>query len=221
MAIDWGNIASGALAGAGSGATLGSLIPIPGVSTAVGAGLGALFGGGLGAAGSYFGNPSKPGGPQRASAPNKQENNVLQYLLSQGLGQLQNPLQGFQPIADRARSQFNQITIPSLAERFTSLGNNALSSPSFASSLGQAGAGLEEALAALGADYGQRNQQNAMSMLTLGLSPAFQTYYQPQEHGFGRQLLSGAVSTGLQAAPQLYQSYMLNQALSKLAAGGK
>lgn len=215
MAIDWGNLAAGGLAGAGTGATIGSIVP------GIGTGLGALAGGGLGLIGSYFGGGSKPGGPQRSSAPNQQENSILQYLLSQGQGQLQNPLQGFQPIADRARSQFNKTTIPSLAERFTSLGNNSLSSPSFAHELGQSGVDLEEMLAALGAQYGQRNQQNAFSMLSLGLSPAFQTHYQPQEHGFGRQLLGNTASAGLQAAPQLFQSYMLNQALQKLAAGGK
>lgn len=221
MAIDWGNLASGALAGAGSGATIGSLIPIPGISTALGAGLGALAGGGLGLAGSYFGGGSKPGGPQRSSAPNQQEQSILQYLLNQGQNKLQNPMQGFEPIADYARSKFNKTTIPSLAERFTSMGNNSLSSPSFAHELGQSGVDLEEMLAALGADYGQGNQQNALSLLTLGLSPAFQTHYQPQEHGFGRQFLSGSVNAGLQAAPQLYQSYMINQALQRLASGGK
>lgn len=212
---DWGNIVSGGLGGAGAGAALGSFFP------GVGTGVGALLGGGAGALSSYLSGGSKPGGPQRSSAPSQQENSVLQYLLSQGMNGLQNPQQGFQPIADRARSQFNQQTVPSLAERFTSLGSNALSSPSFANQIGQAGVGLEEILAAMGAQYGQQSNQNSLSMLSLGLSPAFQTHYQPQEHGFGRQLLGGAVNTGLQAAPQIYQSYMLQKALEKLAQGGR
>lgn len=202
---NWLGALQGGLGGAGAGAALGSIVP--GIGTAIGAGLGAL-GGGLGG---LLGG-GKKGGVKQAKIVNPQQESVLNYLLQQGQQGLQNPYAGFQPIAQQARNQFNQQTIPSLAERFTSMGNSSLSSPAFASQLGQAGAGLEEALAALQSQYGMKNQQNALQLLALGLSPSFQNFYQQSQPGFGENLLSGTI----QAAPSFYQSYMLNNALSNL-----
>ncbi len=202
---NWLGALQGGLGGAGAGAALGSVVP--GIGTAIGAGLGAI-GGGLGG---LFGG-GKKGGVQQAKVVNPQQENILQYLLQQGQQGLQNPSAGFGPIAQQARNQFNQQTVPSLAERFSSMGNNSLSSPAFASQLGQAGAGLEEALAALQSQYGMKNQQHALSLLALGLSPSFQNFYQGSQPGFGENLFGGA----LQAAPSFYQSHMLNNALSNL-----
>lgn len=205
MALNWQGALMGGLGGAGSGAAIGSIVP--GLGTGIGAGLGALAGG----LGGLFGGGEK-GGVKQAQRFTPEQQNVLKLLMQQGQQGLQNPYAGFQPIAQQARSQFNQQTVPSLAERFTSLGNNALSSGAFTSQLGQAGAGLEEALAALQSQYGMKNQQNALSLLSLGLSPSFENYYQKSQPGFGENLLSGS----LQAAPSFYQSYQLSQALKAL-----
>lgn len=203
---NWLNRASsglqGGLGGAATGAAIGSFIP--GIGTAIGAGVGA----GLGGLAGLLGGGNERSGVQQAQRLDPQQQKILQYLLQQGQQGLQNPSQGFGPIAQQARSNFSQNTVPSLAERFTSMGNNALSSPSFISQLGQSGAGLEEALAALEAQYGQQNQQSSLQMLALGLSPSFENYYQPS---LGQSILSGT----LQAAPSFYQSHLLNQALSK------
>lgn len=109
-----------------------------------------------------------------------------------GLQQLQNPYAGFEPIAQRAQSMFQQQTVPALAERFTALKGGALSSPAFASQLGQAGSGLSEALAALMAQYGQTQQGLGQSLLGLGLSPQFENTYTPGGHTFLSSLLGGA-----------------------------
>ncbi len=202
---NWLGGLQGLLGGAGAGAGIGSVVP--GIGTAIGAGVGAL-GGGL--AGLFGGG--KEGGVQQAPKFNPQQQQILQFLLQQGQQGLQNPSAGFAPIAQQARSQFNQQTVPSLAERFTSMGQNSVGSPAFASQLGQAGSGLEEALAALQSQYGMQNQQNALQMLALGMSPGFENFYQGSQPGFGEQLFSGAA----QAAPSFYQSYMLNNALRKL-----
>lgn len=202
---NWLGALQGGLGGAGAGAAIGSVVP--GIGTAIGAGLGAL-GGSLGG---LFGG-GKKGGVQQAKIVNPEQENILKYLLQQGQQGLQNPYAGFAPLAQQARSQFNQQTVPSLAERFSSMGSNNISSPAFASQLGQAGAGLEEALAALQSQYGMKNQQSALQLLALGLSPSFQNFYQGSQPGFGENLFGGA----LQAAPSFYQSYMLNNALSNL-----
>lgn len=139
---------------------------------------------------------------------------LLQQLSQQQMQRQQTPFD-FAPIAQQARSQFQQQTIPSIAERFTSMGGygtGALSSPAFASQLGAAGAGLEQGLAALQSQYGlqqqelgqgqQRLDQNLLQML-LGLSqePQFGLYRQPQQPSmfsslgnivkFGTSLLPG------------------------------
>lgn len=110
---------------------------------------------------------------QQVNRFNPDQQNALSGLLQQGQQGLKNPTQGFQPIADQARTQFNQSTIPSLAERFTSFGggNNALSSPAFAGQLGQAGSGLEGLLASLQAQYGQQQQSHFSNLLGMGLQP--------------------------------------------------
>lgn len=204
---NWSGGAQGALGGAGAGATIGSFIP--GIGTAIGAGLGALGGGFAG----LFGG-GKEGGVQQAQKHNPEQQNILNFLLQQGQQGIQNPYAGFAPIAQQARNQFSQQTVPSLAERFTSMGNNSLSSPAFASQIGQAGAGLEEALAALQSQYGQQNQHNALQMLSLGLSPSFENFYQGSQPGFGENLLSGTI----QAAPSLYRSYQIDKVLKALLA---
>lgn len=205
MAVNWSGGLQGALGGAGSGAMIGSVVP--GIGTGVGAGLGAIAGG----LGGLFGGGNE-GGLQQAQRLTPEQQSILSLLLGTGGKSLQNPYAGFQPIAQQARSQFFQNTIPSLAERFTSMGSGSLSSPAFVSQLGQAGTGLEEALAAMQSQYGMQNQKNALSMLALGLSPQFENFYQRSQPGFGENLLSGT----LQAAPSFYQSYQLGNALSAL-----
>ena len=76
-------------------------------------------------------------------------------------------------------------------------GTGALSSPVFATQLGEVGVDLESQLAALRAHYGQQGQQNAMQLLQMGLSPQTQQYYTPGDAGVGPQLLgagAGAAS---------------------------
>lgn len=106
---------------------------------------------------------------------------------------LQDPYAGFQPIANKARSSFSQNTVPSLAERFTSLGSNATSSPAFGQELGQAGAGLEEALAALQAQYGQQSIGQLLQLLS---NPENQNFQTPGSEGLlqyaGRGLVDAA-----------------------------
>lgn len=109
---------------------------------------------------------------------------ALGYLLNQAQQNMANPYQGFEPIAQQARSQFQKKTLPSIAERFAGSGSNALSSGSFASQLGEAGAGLEEALAALQSQYGMQNRQMSLQELLAGITPQFENFYQPREQGF-------------------------------------
>ena len=111
---------------------------------------------------------------------NPQQNAGLDQLLSQGLGNM-----NFQPIEQQARSNFATQTVPGLAERFTSMGGGQHSS-AFQGALGQAGSGLEEALASLRSQYGMQQTQ-------MGMQHRFEnTYMQGQpgvlQHGLGQGL---------------------------------
>lgn len=142
---------------------------------------------------------------QQASLLNPQQ----QGLQNQGIQQLMQLLQGggsqgiggapgsFEPIAQRARTQFQTQTVPGLAERFTALGGQ--NSSAFQGALGSAASGLEEGLAAQGSQYGlQQNAQlqNLIQML-LGFSarPSFENLvFQGQPgafHGLAQGLGEG------------------------------
>ena len=94
--------------------------------------------------------------------------------------------------------QFQEQTIPQLAERFAGLGGRggALSSSGFGQGLGAAGAGLQESLASMGAGLQQNalqqalGQYNALANLGLG-TRAFQPTYQPGTTGLIGPLLGG------------------------------
>lgn len=101
--------------------------------------------------------------------------NYLQSILSQDpelMKQFEAP----------ARRSFEQQTIPSIAERFTEMG--AQGSNAFGQQLGQAGASLEENLAAQRGQMGTQAIQQLMQLLNMGLTPQFENVYQPATQGF-------------------------------------
>lgn len=120
--------------------------------------------------------------------PEQQE--ALSQILQQALGQYQNLSTDFAPIAERARTQFQEQTIPSLAERFTGLGGQR--SSAFGQQVGQAGADLESQLAAMESQFGLEQGKLAQIFLALGLTPQFESTYFPRKPGM---LESGAQST--------------------------
>lgn len=146
-----------------------------------------------------------PGGFQQQPRFNPQQQNALSQILNMSLSKLQQPSGfNFAPIEQQARQGFAQQTIPSIAERFTSMGSgSALSSPAFASQLGQAGAGLETNLAALKSQYGLKQQgleQNLLQqLLQMGLMPQNESFYFQGQPGFLQQAGSGLAA----ALPQL------------------
>lgn len=121
----------------------------------------------------FLGTPGRVEQLQRFT-PEQQQS--LSQLLGFGMQGLQNPYQGFQPIADQATRQFQQQIVPGLAERFTSLGDGStrLTSPAFASQVGSAGADLASNLAALQSQYGFQQRGQALDMLRSGLTPQFE-----------------------------------------------
>lgn len=105
----------------------------------------------------------------------------------------------FAPIAQQARTQFNTQTIPTLAQRFTGMGQSRAGSD-YMHALGSAGAGLEEGLAGLGSKYnlaqGGQQQQLLLALLSMALQPQSENAYFPSRPGL-LQGLAGGVGSGL------------------------
>lgn len=101
-----------------------------------------------------------PAYTQQFARYNPQQLGAQQNLLFQGL-QNSNP----DILQKRAEENFHKRTVPTLAERFTSMGAGAQNSSAFQNALGEAGVGLEGELAGLRSNIGL---QQLMHGLTQG-----------------------------------------------------
>lgn len=137
---------------------------------------------------------STPASFQQVSRFTPQQTQGLNQILQQALGGIGQGFD-FQPIADQARAQFKEQTIPTIAERFTGLG--AQRSSAFQEALGGAGAGLERDLAAQQGQFGLQRQNQFMNLLQMGLQPQFDTTYQPEQPSDFMQFLLPALLGGI------------------------
>lgn len=127
-----------------------------------------------------------------------EQQQALQGLLPMATEGLQQSYD-FGPIEQRARGQFARETVPTLAERFTALGQSApsLSSPAFAGQLGQAASQLEEGLGAQRAQFGLQQGSQLQNLLGMGLQPQFETALRPRTPGVLEQTLPSLLKLGL------------------------
>lgn len=99
-----------------------------------------------------------------------------------------------EPILQQARTGFEQRTVPSLAERFTSMGSGGQRSSAFAGALGSAGAGLEQDLASLQQQFNMQDRGQLMNLLNMALRPQFENTYMASTPGFLHELAPGLMS---------------------------
>lgn len=132
-------------------------------------------------------------------------------LIPQGLANINLPGQqsNFAPIEANTRRQFAENTVPTLAERFASLGSGgSLNSSAFANSLSSAGSGLEQELASMRQQYGLQEQgmqnQNLFNLLQQGLSPQFAAGIVPGQDSAIRNLWNKASGPATQAAANYF-----------------
>jgi len=126
----------------------------------------------------------KPAQTEQISRFTPEQQQALSQLLSFTLPKVTTGQQfDFAPIEQQARSGFEQKTIPSIAERFTSMGQGAQGSSAFGQQLGAAGAGLEEALASQKQQFGLQQQGMLQNLLGMGLGQRFDTLYRPETGG--------------------------------------
>jgi hypothetical protein len=132
--------------------------------------------------------------PQPQTPGQQQITGGIEQLLMNILGSIGQPVD-LKPISEQAKTQFYQQTVPTLAERFTQLSGAKTSSPVFASTVGAAGAGLEQNLASMQAQYAlnQKDMQSRLLSVLLGsaMAPHSFLYEEPQRQGFGSKLLGG------------------------------
>jgi hypothetical protein len=154
------------------------------------------------------------------------QNNILQQLgnvFPQGLGYLQslfNPDgEGFDEFEAPLLRQFNEQTIPGLAERFAGLG--ATSSSGFQQALAQAGTGLAEKLGAQRGALRQGALSNLLGFGQLGLQTGRQNVEIPGQmsgmQSFG-QGLAPLAGMGVQGLFQYQQQNQLMKQLPQIMA---
>lgn len=136
-----------------------------------------------------------------------------QQLLQQGLNQVNNPYQGFEPIADQARTQFNTQTIPSIANRFTNMGEGAQRSSAFQGALGAAGSQFEQGLAAMKSQYGFQNRAQGAQLAGQGLESNFENNYTAGGPSWLSSLFGGA-SAGASKIGEGYTGQFMNQPMT-------
>lgn len=126
----------------------------------------------------FMGSPEQFGQMSRYSPENQQQFNSV---ISSMLGRLGGNEFSFDPIEAQARRGFEQKTLPSIAERFSSMGAGAGRSSAFGQQLGAAGADLESNLAAQRQQYGLQRQGLMQNLMQMGQQDPF---YAPRQSGF-------------------------------------
>jgi len=128
-----------------------------------------------------FGSKEKPGEYGQQSALDPQQAQILQQLmggmpLNQGMDAIKQQLSGYSPQNQLLERQFQQETMPGLAEQYGGLG--AGSSSGFAQQAAEAGGNLATNMAAQQAQTQQSGIQNLMGMTGMGLGTqsVFPTY---------------------------------------------
>ena len=220
MAYDWGKGLSGMLSGGAAGSAGGPI--------------GALAGGLLGGL-TGFGKKKDKMKKVETLTPEQKKllNQILSFLGPQGMlgegyekginqfKEYMNPSsESLSAFTEPYMRQFNQQTIPGLAEQFAGANplGGGLSSSGFGQALGAAGGNLQAVLAQLKAGLGMQAAQNLMGqyggMLSAGLgTPAFA--YQQKAPTAGQGFLSSWGKAGFPGmskigsyAGDLYQDYM-------------
>ncbi len=140
------------------------------------------------------------GGYQQVPTLPRYQSQGLDQIFGQGLGAINNPYEGFDPLQRQTENDFFQNYVPGLAERFTAAGGGGQRSSAFQGALGNAGSGLAALLNAQRSQYGMQNKQYGLNATQLGLTPQFSNEYQPGQEGLLEQLLPLLAQGGLMYA---------------------
>jgi hypothetical protein len=144
--------------------------------------------------------------------PNRSENtynytpyqmNAMNQMLGAGLQGINKA--NFEPIRNRVIRDYEQKIMPSIAERFTSLG--AQNSSAFNSAIGQAGAELSENLADMESRFYQQNQPFYQQLMAMGLQPQFDKYISQGQGGMQQSFQQTGMKELFKALSKMGQSF--------------
>lgn len=136
----------------------------------------------------FMGSPAQTMTAQRYKPEQQQTMDMLRQLAQ---GQLTGGQFDFGPIEQQARTGFTSKTVPSIMERFASMGGEGTAgSSALKGALGSAGAGLEESLAAMRQQYNLAQQPLLQNLLGMGLQQQQDVSYQPRQPSFFESLLT-------------------------------
>ena len=132
-----------------------------------------------------------PGGIQTVPKYRPNQEQYMDELLPFAMRGIQNPYEGFEPIAQYARKNFQEQTIPQMMQNFVASGSNAPTSPGPWNQQGRAAEGMEANLAALQSQYGLQNRGQMMNLLGMGLTPRDAMFEQQAKSGVLDEYLPG------------------------------
>ena len=158
----------------------------------------------------FLGSPAKT---EQVSTVTPQQQQLISALLQQLMTGLGGSQASVAPIRASAQEHFRQEMVPTIAERFTSLGGRQ-GTNAYPMAIAQASANLERDLAAQESQFNLQRQGNLMQILGLAMRPQFENVYSPSSPGFLQNVASGAASgIGSLASPWLYGGNALINAL--------
>jgi hypothetical protein len=158
---------------------------------------------GLGAASSGGGMFGTPGSFDQISNLTPEQQKMISQLMpqlqqGQGLGMdwitdmLSNDPEAMAKFEAPYKRQFEQETVPGIAERFAGMGTGgSQSSSAMNQSMGQAGRELSEKLAALKGNLQQSAMGSLQGMMGMGMQPQFENVYNQPKTGFLGGLAGG------------------------------
>ena len=149
-------------------------------------------------AGSALFGKSKKATNERVPNYSNDQITDMNQLRQLGMAGLQDPGAGFEPIANQAISRFNTDTVPSLMERFRSMGANRYSS-GVQGALSRAGSDLQGNLASQQAQYGINNRNSLAGLAGLGLRPQFDNIHTPSQPGAMQSLGANAFGPSIKS----------------------
>lgn len=118
----------------------------------------------------------------------------------------QNP--SFEPIAQQARQQYQEQSLPALKNQFSTPG----ASSAYQNAVSRGASNLETNLAALQSNYNVEQQKQIPALGKLALEPQFETIYEPAESGALQDFISALTPTvgqqGGNILGQLAQKYL-------------
>lgn len=142
-------------------------------------------------------------------------------MLAQSLAGLKDPYAGFAPLEQQAMSQYQQ-SMPGLLQRFSNMGDSALSSSGLNAALAGGQQSLAENLAAMKANYGLQSRGQFMQMGQTGMMPQFENYQTGGSQGLLGSLAPMALglATGGMAGAGVFGRGMMNQNRGGYGMGG-